>query len=236
MTDGCKVLDLGCGSGILSIAALRPGAEHAVAVDIDPKAVDVAYENAAMNDIGKDRYHVLAGDVLTDEGLVNELAEKKYQVVLANIVADVIIPLSAKVDRFSGGGRDLPVLRHHRRPCPRGGGEALERNGLTIVDRWEKRAGLPWRPGSSNKDQADAAASASLRPGKAFASWAKSRIMGKITWERDESYADPLLSAAPGDDLRQSLERYVREQHIRAAVVLSAVGCEPGGDPGCLPA
>lgn len=138
VTDGCKVLDLGCGSGILSIAALRLGAEHAVAVDIDPKAVDVAYENAAMNDIGKDRYHVLAGDVLTDEGLVNELAEKKYQVVLANIVADVIIPLSAKVDRFLAEGgtflcSGIIDVRAHEVV------EALERNGLTIVDRWEKK-------------------------------------------------------------------------------------------------
>ncbi len=138
VTDGCGVLDLGCGSGILSIAALRLGAERAVAVDIDPKAVDVAYENATMNGIGKDRYHVLAGDVLTDEGLVNELAEQKYQVVLANIVADVIIPLSAKVDRFLAEGgtflcSGIIDVRAHEVV------EALERNGLTIVDRWEKK-------------------------------------------------------------------------------------------------
>ena len=138
MTDGCGVLDLGCGSGILSIAALRLGAERAVAVDIDPKAVDVAYENATMNGIGKDRYHVLAGDVLTDEGLVNELAEQKYQVVLANIVADVIIPLSAKVDRFLAEDgtflcSGIIDVRAHEVV------EALERNGLTIVDRWEKK-------------------------------------------------------------------------------------------------
>ena len=138
VTDGCGVLDLGCGSGILSIAALRLGAERAVAVDIDPKAVDVAYENAAMNGIGKDRYHVLAGDVLTDEGLVNELAEQKYQVVLANIVADVIIPLSAKVDRFLAEDgtflcSGIIDVRAHEVV------EALERNGLTIVDRCEKK-------------------------------------------------------------------------------------------------
>ena len=97
---GRPVLDLGCGSGILSIAALALGASTAAAVDIDPKAVDVAYENAALNGIGKDRYTVLAGNVITDEGLVAELAGQKYALVLANIVADVIIPLSAKAEKF----------------------------------------------------------------------------------------------------------------------------------------
>ena len=91
---GDAVLDLGCGSGILSIAALVLGAHHAVAVDIDPKAVDVAYENAQLNGIGRDRYTVRAGDVLSDTALAAELAREQYDVVLANIVADVIIPLS----------------------------------------------------------------------------------------------------------------------------------------------
>ena len=91
---GRDVLDLGCGSGILSIAALCLGAKSAVAVDIDPKAVDVAYENAALNGIGKDRYTVRAGNVLSDTALAVELARKRYHLVLANIVADVIIPLA----------------------------------------------------------------------------------------------------------------------------------------------
>ena len=137
VAPGDKVLDLGCGSGILSIAALRLGASSAVGVDIDPKAVDVAYENAAMNDIGRDRYRVLAGDVLSDEGLVDELAAQRYEVVLANIVADVIIPLSAKVDRFLvPGGRFLcsGVIDSRADEVA----AALEKNGLTITDRWEK--------------------------------------------------------------------------------------------------
>ena len=97
---GCSVLDLGCGSGILSIAALVLGAEHAAAVDIDPKAVGVAYENAALNGIGKDRYDVCAGDVIGDEALVGRLSARRYDLVLANIVADVIIPLSARVPQL----------------------------------------------------------------------------------------------------------------------------------------
>ena len=66
---GERVLDLGCGSGILSIAALRLGAASAKAVDIDDKCLTVAYENAALNGIGKDRYQVLVGDVLSDAAL-----------------------------------------------------------------------------------------------------------------------------------------------------------------------
>ena len=94
---GRAVLALGWGSGMLAIAALCLGAGEAVAVDIDPKAVDVAYENAALNGIGKDRYTVRAGNVLSDAALARELAQRQYHLVLANIVADVIIPLAPHV-------------------------------------------------------------------------------------------------------------------------------------------
>ena len=100
VAEGDKVLDLGCGSGILGIAALGLGASHVIGVDIDPKAVDVAYENAAMNGIGRDRLTVLAGNVLGDPKLAAKLEPGKNRVVLANIVADVIIPLSAVAGDF----------------------------------------------------------------------------------------------------------------------------------------
>ena len=96
---GERVLDLGCGSGILSIAALRLGAESAFACDIDEKCVDVAYENAALNGIGKDRYTVRWGDVLTDAALRQEMGAG-YDMVVANIVADVIMGLSPHVRPF----------------------------------------------------------------------------------------------------------------------------------------
>lgn len=96
---GERVLDLGCGSGILSIAALRLGAESAFACDIDEKCVDVAYENAALNGIGKDRYTVRWGDVLTDAALRQEMGTG-YDIVVANIVADVIMGLSPHVRPF----------------------------------------------------------------------------------------------------------------------------------------
>lgn len=93
---GERVLDLGCGSGILSIAALKLGAASALAVDIDDKCLDVAYENAAMNGIGRDTYTVRVGDILSDEALRAEIGGG-YDVVLANIVADVIIGLAPVV-------------------------------------------------------------------------------------------------------------------------------------------
>lgn len=93
---GDRVLDLGCGSGILAIAALCLGAAQAVGVDIDPKAVDVAYENAALNGIGQDTYTVRIGDVLGDAVLRADLGGG-WQMVVANIVADVIIGLSPLV-------------------------------------------------------------------------------------------------------------------------------------------
>lgn len=93
---GKPVLDLGCGSGILSIAALLLGADRAVACDIDEKCMDVAYENAALNGVGRDRYTVRWGDVVTDQALRQELGGP-YDVVVANIVADVIKALASTV-------------------------------------------------------------------------------------------------------------------------------------------
>ena len=93
VTTGMRVLDLGCGSGILSIAAILLGADTAYACDIDEKAVDVAYENAALNGIGKDRYTVRAGDVTSDAGLKKDMGDG-YDIVVANIVSDVIIALA----------------------------------------------------------------------------------------------------------------------------------------------
>ncbi|MBQ3132278.1 MAG: 50S ribosomal protein L11 methyltransferase [Clostridia bacterium] len=139
--DGDDMIDLGCGSGILSIGALLLGAKEALAVDIDPIAEKIAYENAAMNDITKDKYTVLIGDVLSDTALQEKLCEKQYDVVAANIVASVIIELTKIVPRMiKPDGRYImsgiicerldEVLA------------ALDENGFEVL---EVRAGDDWR-------------------------------------------------------------------------------------------
>ena len=100
LRPGDRVLDLGCGSGILAIAALALGASRALGADIDPKAADAAMENGRLNGVGPDRLRVYAGDVLSDGRLCEKLGPGQNRVVLANIVADVIISLSAKAGEF----------------------------------------------------------------------------------------------------------------------------------------
>ena len=97
---GSHCLDLGSGSGILSITALRLGAETAVGVDIDPKAEDIARENAAYNGFAAPAFTALTGNVTEDTALMRKLAEGEYDVLLVNIVADVIIGLSPILPDF----------------------------------------------------------------------------------------------------------------------------------------
>ena len=97
---GFRCLDLGSGSGILSIAALRLGAESAIGIDIDPKAEDIARENAAYNGYGAPEFTALTGNVTEDKTLMDTLAAKEYDLVLVNIVADVIIGLSPVLPGF----------------------------------------------------------------------------------------------------------------------------------------
>ena len=98
--EGKACLDLGSGSGILSIAALRLGAKNAIGVDIDQKAEDIARENAAYNNFGDDVFTALTGNVTTDRRLMDRLKTVHWDLVLVNIVADVIIALSPVLPDF----------------------------------------------------------------------------------------------------------------------------------------
>ena len=89
---GDSVLDVGCGSGILSIAALKLGAAHATAIDIDEVAVKVAAENMEVNHIPASQYTLFDGDLIT-----NSFLKVKADIVVANILADVIIPLTGVI-------------------------------------------------------------------------------------------------------------------------------------------
>ena len=93
-------LDLGSGSGILSITALRLGAKSAAGVDIDPKAEGIARENAAYNGFAAPEFMALTGNVTADKCLMEQLADRHYDLVLVNIVADVIIGLSPVLPAF----------------------------------------------------------------------------------------------------------------------------------------
>jgi len=104
---GWACLDLGSGSGILSIAALRLGAKTAVGVDIDPKAEDIARENAAYNGFASPCFTALTGNVTADKKLMNTLKQDDYQLVLVNIVADVIIGLAPVLPEFLGADSTL---------------------------------------------------------------------------------------------------------------------------------
>ena len=100
LTPGGSCLDLGSGSGILSIAALRLGARSARGVDIDPKAEDIARENAAYNGFSSPEFMAYTGNVTADRSLMNALQQEHYDMVLVNIVADVIIGLAPVLPAF----------------------------------------------------------------------------------------------------------------------------------------
>ena len=138
---GHHCLDLGSGSGILSIAALRLGAESAIGVDVDPKAEDIARENASYNGYATPEFTALTGNVLTDKGVMESLAEKTYDVVLVNIVADVIIALAPVLPRFLGENTTLicsGILDTRLADVKK----ALEKAGIAII---QEKACEDWR-------------------------------------------------------------------------------------------
>ncbi len=95
------VMDAGCGSGILSIIALKLGARKVYGIDIDELAVKASKENLALNDIPEEKYTIVQGNVIEDKEFAQSVASiGKYDIVVANILADVIIPLSAEIRPF----------------------------------------------------------------------------------------------------------------------------------------
>ena len=133
---GFRCLDLGSGSGILSIAALRLGAESAVGVDIDPKAEDIARENAMYNGFSAPEFTALTGNVTEDRALMDRLAGESWDVLLVNIVADVIISLAPVLPKFMGA--DTKVICSGILDTRLGDVvAALENAGLTVTQRKE---------------------------------------------------------------------------------------------------
>ena len=133
---GKRVLDLGCGSGILGIGALLLGCDSVAGCDIDPKAPEVAEANAALNGLHADRFRVCAGDVLADAPMRASLGAG-YDLVLANIVSDVIIPLSGIVGEFlapAGVFLCSGIIEGRQDEVA----AALRRNGFAILEHFNE--------------------------------------------------------------------------------------------------
>ena len=103
VTSETEILDVGCGSGILGMLALKFGAKHSLGTDLDPCAIDATHENMEVNGIRKDQYEVMIGNIIDDKAVQDALGYEKYDIVAANILADVLVPLT-------------PVIIHQMKP------------------------------------------------------------------------------------------------------------------------
>ena len=88
--DDTMILDVGCGSGILGMLALKFGARYSVGTDLDPCAIDATHENMEVNGIRKDQYEVMIGNIIDDKAVQDKAGYGKYDIVAANILADVL--------------------------------------------------------------------------------------------------------------------------------------------------
>ena len=103
VTSETEILDVGCGSGILGMLALKFGAKHSLGTDLDPCAIDATHENMEVNGIRKDQYEVMIGNIIEDKAVQDAVGYEKYDIVAANILADVLVPLT-------------PVIIHQMKP------------------------------------------------------------------------------------------------------------------------
>lgn len=103
VTSETEILDVGCGSGILGMLALKFGAKHSLGTDLDPCAIDATHENMEVNGIRKDQYEVMIGNIIDDTAVQDAVGYEKYDIVAANILADVLVSLT-------------PVIIHQMKP------------------------------------------------------------------------------------------------------------------------
>ncbi len=105
VTEDTTILDVGCGSGILGMLALKFGAKYSVGTDLDPCAIDATHENMEVNGISKDQYEVMIGNIIDDKEIQDRVGYEKYEMVAANILADVLVPLTPViVNQLKPGG------------------------------------------------------------------------------------------------------------------------------------
>ena len=105
VTDTTRILDVGCGSGILGMLALKFGADYSVGTDLDPCAIDATHENMKENGVSKDRYEVMIGNIIDDKEIQDRVGYEKYYIVAANILSDVLVALTPViVNQLKPGG------------------------------------------------------------------------------------------------------------------------------------
>ena len=100
VTEETEILDVGCGSGILGMLALKFGAKYSVGTDLDPCAITATHENMESNGIGRQQYEVMIGNIIDDEEVQKKAGYGRFDIAAANILADVLVPLT-------------PVIREH---------------------------------------------------------------------------------------------------------------------------
>lgn len=134
ITPGTEILDAGCGSGILAISALLCGAKSAFCLDIDPAAVSAALENARINNISGDRIKVFKANILEDSGIITENHKGLFDIAVANILADVIVPLASHIGRYI---KDNGLFISSGILAEKAGGveEALLNNNFKIISK-----------------------------------------------------------------------------------------------------
>ena len=94
VTEDTEILDVGCGSGILGMLALKFGAKHSTGTDLDLCAIDATHENMEVNGISRDQYRVMIGNIIDDKEVQDQVGYDRYDIVAANILADVLVPLT----------------------------------------------------------------------------------------------------------------------------------------------
>ena len=133
LTPGAEVLDVGTGSGILAILALMYGAGHAVGTDLDPCAVEAVSQNMEANDIAEGLFQMMIGNIITDKEVQDRVGYECYDIVVANILADVLVPLTPViVDQMKKGGIYITSgIINTKEETVR---EAVEAAGLEILE------------------------------------------------------------------------------------------------------
>lgn len=133
VAPGAEILDVGCGSGILGMLALKFGAGHSVGTDLDPCAIEATHENMEVNGIHPDQYEVMIGNIIDDKEVQDKVGYEKYDIVAANILADVLVALTPViVDQLKKGGIYITsgIIDDKEKTVV----DAVERAGLEVLE------------------------------------------------------------------------------------------------------